>query len=122
MHSLPLARHLSREGTKVSFIAALGNTKAVHKFEARFAGIRKAVSADVVRQVDERTVKVIATDGRLDRAGEIVEPAGAVLDNYRKNPIVLFNHDRNRPIARAADVANRNSRIEATIVFPDAGV
>ena len=36
-------------------------------------------------------VATINTDG-LDRYRTVVDPAGAMLDNYRKNPVVLVNH------------------------------
>lgn len=42
---------------------------------------------------DNGTFKVICTTGSLDRHGETVNPDGWVMDNYLKNPIVLFAHN-----------------------------
>lgn len=39
------------------------------------------------------TFKVIASDETVDRAGEIVKADGWELENYMKNPIILFGHD-----------------------------
>lgn len=33
----------------------------------------------------------------VDRDKEVVDPKGAILDNYRKNPVVLYNHNTNIP-------------------------
>ena len=36
----------------------------------------------------------------IDRDNEIVSVAGMELDSYQKNPILLYNHDYNKPIGR----------------------
>jgi HK97 family phage prohead protease len=42
------------------------------------------------------------TTGAVDRDREIVDPAGAILDDYQKNPVVLFGHDHwSMPIGKA---------------------
>jgi HK97 family phage prohead protease len=83
--------------------------------------LHKTVSPGVIRQVDSRTVKAVISDGRVDRAGEIVEPAGAILDGYLQNPVVCAFHDTTKPIARCTDIAVRSGRLEATITFPPPG-
>ena len=54
--------------------------------------IEKEVSAK------ERSITQYASVNKVDRDNDIVEAKGIDLKNYRKNPIVLFNHDRNLPI------------------------
>jgi len=49
----------------------------------------------------------LASTSSVDRAGDIIlhsawEMGG--LDNYRKNPIVLFNHDYDEPIGKVIDI------------------
>lgn len=44
------------------------------------------------------TVEAITSTNMLDRWGEIIEPDGWVGKNYRANPIVLLEHDTERPI------------------------
>ena len=71
---------------------------------------------------DLRQITVIATDATPDRMGDVVEPAGARLENYRKNPIVLAQHDVSQPIARCASITSYANQISAVIQFPDQGV
>ena len=49
--------------------------------------------------VGDRQIKVIASDGTLDRMGDVLVPSGAQLDRYRANPVVLAQHDAASPIA-----------------------
>lgn len=44
--------------------------------------------------IDRMKMSVVATisDSTEDRVGDILEPMGCVLDDYRKNPIVMWNH------------------------------
>ena len=67
-----------------------------------------------------RQVRVIANSGLPDRVGDILEAAGCDLRSYRKNPIVLFQHDPTRPVGNAS-VSVVGSRLEATITFAPAG-
>jgi HK97 family phage prohead protease len=69
----------------------------------------------------ERQIRVVASDGTLDRAGDIMVPEGCLVDQYRLNPIVLAQHDPGSPIGNAK-IKFRNSRIEALIDFAPAGI
>jgi HK97 family phage prohead protease len=77
--------------------------------------------ARVVKQVNDRQIRFVATDGRVDRTGEIVEPGGAILDGYLKNPVVLAFHDVTRPVARCTNIDKNNQRIVCDIAFPPVG-
>lgn len=49
----------------------------------------------------ERSVVSYISTGIKDRDGEVLEPSGVVLDNYRKNPIVMYAHDyRSVPVGK----------------------
>tara|TARA_Y100001937_G_scaffold78861_2_gene106954 strand:- start:10293 stop:12329 length:2037 start_codon:yes stop_codon:yes gene_type:complete len=54
-------------------------------------------------------IKGSASTSALDRAGDIIEHDAWVksggLDNYMNNPIILFNHDYNKPIGRAKGIS-----------------
>jgi HK97 family phage prohead protease len=71
--------------------------------------------------VGDRQIRVRASDGSLDRSGDIVVASGCVADNYRKNPIVLFSHDPNIPIGKA-DVTVRPDCVDALITFAPANI
>ena len=40
----------------------------------------------------------------VDRVNDVIEPGEWKLDNYKANPIVLFNHDISLPLGRAEEV------------------
>jgi HK97 family phage prohead protease/HK97 family phage major capsid protein len=56
----------------------------------------------------------VLSDGSVDRYGDIIEPAGWILDSFQRNPIALFNHNAN------AVVGNwRNVHVEAGRLLGD---
>jgi HK97 family phage prohead protease len=67
-------------------------------------------------------VEVVMSTGALARDGHILVPQGAILDSYRANPVVLFQHDANVPVARASDIRVTGDTIVATITFAPLGV
>ena len=63
------------------------------------------------------TFRFVASTAQVDRMGDIVEQSWQ-LDAYRKNPVILWNHDSTRaPIARATDVAVVNGQLEIEMQF-----
>lgn len=68
----------------------------------------------------ERQIRVVASDPTPDRAGDIVVPAGCILVNYRKNPIVLADHDPTKPIGNAETVV-QNGRLQSLVTFAPEG-
>lgn len=49
---------------------------------------------------DERSITSYVSKITIDRGGDIVEPNGLDDKNYRKNPIVLFNHNYDAPVGK----------------------
>lgn len=73
-----------------------------HGFDDDITVIRKGiVPSDLEFKEGERAVIAHITTDTIDRDGEIVDPAGVVLEDYEKNPVVLFGHDhRGLPIGK----------------------
>ena len=73
---------------------------------------------------EQQTVRHLISTNSVDRAGDIVEPKGVILDNYRKNPVVLADHGYSirNIIGNAKDIAISNDGIESTTVFGRAGL
>lgn len=70
-------------------------------------GFTKAAEPSIVDGSESIKITGLASTSSVDRAGDIIlhsawEMGG--LDNYRKNPIVLFNHDYDEPIGKVVDI------------------
>lgn len=60
---------------------------------------------------DENDIYIegMASTADVDRMGDIIQPEAwskGGLDNFKKNPIILFNHNYNKPIGKAVQVAS----------------
>ena len=56
---------------------------------------------------DELRIRGYASTGDMDRAGDVILPTAwseEGLRNFKKNPVILFNHDYNQPIGRAKSI------------------
>lgn len=56
------------------------------------APIRRVLAADVVVDREERTIVSTINTPTVDRYMTVILPEGAALENYRRNPVVLYNH------------------------------
>jgi len=65
--------------------------------------IRKGITPEDTKfKEGERSSVDYITTKAIDRDGEIVVPSGAILDHYRKNPVVLFGHDyKSLPVGKS---------------------
>lgn len=82
---------------------------------------RKFVTG-AVAEIGERQVRVQLSSGDVDRQGDIVEQRGAVLNNYARNPIVLWQHDPSCPIGTASDIRYSTSgNLTALVEFAAPG-
>lgn len=75
--------------------------------------------------MEKRTLHVIASDETQDRDGDIMMVKGWVLENFLKNPVFLWAHDRSSvPLASAIKVMRKRSpwRLEMILRFPTLGV
>ena len=60
-------------------------------------------------------IKGSASTNALDRAGDIIEAEAWTkggLENFKNNPVLLFNHDYNRPIGRATGLEVTKNGLE----------
>jgi HK97 family phage prohead protease len=73
------------------------------------------------RVVDEarRVMRFVGSTGAVDRDGEVVDQDGWMLDNYLKNPQVLFAHQHDElPVARAESVEVTDKGLIFDVRFP----
>lgn len=67
----------------------------------------RAVFTNKVTKVEgkDRTLRFVASDESVDRAGDVIVQEGWDLDNFKKNPVVLFGHDYFAPpVGRATSI------------------
>ena len=83
--------------------------------------IRRALAAAVMDLGDDEVEVVLSTAG-LARDGHVLVPAGCDLTSYRRNPIILWQHQPEEPVGTASDIAVQGDKIVARIKFAPLGV
>jgi len=84
--------------------------------------ILKQFDSEVKEIKGERALNVTITTNDVDRSGDIVEPKGAKLTNFKKNPVVLMAHDyQGLPIGKASNLTKTDNGITAKVTFPEEG-
>jgi len=66
---------------------------------------------------DTITIRGMASTKETDRVGDIMDPEcwnKGGLDNYKKNAIILFNHDYDKPIGKATEFKVTDGGLEIT--------
>ena len=83
--------------------------------------IRKLVQA-VISTLGPDEVEITMSTAALARDGHILVPQGCLLDNYRANPIVLWQHDPDHPVASAENIQVESDSITARVRFAPDGI
>lgn len=80
------------------------------------------VTCKQVGPESDRTLRFNGSDETVDRDGDVIDVAGWDLDNYMKNPVVLWAHDgsTNPPIGKTVNLNKdlANKRLVFDIKFP----
>lgn len=66
-------------------------------------------------------MEFVLSDATVDRYGDVVDPAGWSLANFKKNPIALFGHSGGFPIGKWADVRVEGGRLVGRLVLAAKG-
>lgn len=66
---------------------------------------------------DERAVEAVISSSAEDRDGDIVEVSGWVLENFLRNPVVLWMHRYEAPIGRCLDIRQEGDLLIARTRF-----
>lgn len=91
--------------------------------------LRKQFVVDAVEKVEgedkagmssARVRRFVISTAGVDRDNDTIAAGGWQLDNYRKNPVVLWAHDYTcLPVAKAIQVGVENDQLVATAEFAD---
>lgn len=81
--------------------------------------VRKQFNVEVKEVDDEnRTIEVVSSTPARDRDMDTINPEGWMLDDYKKNPIVLWAHDYSKPpIGKAVDNWIQDGQLRQRIQF-----
>lgn len=75
------------------------------------------------KSVGDREIVIIGTTEMMDRDGESVSIDGWDLKNFKRNPVILPQHDYRQPaIGKALNVKKDNGKLMFKIQFPDEGI
>lgn len=92
-----------------------GTWKATLRGEGKVCAVRKELVTEI-GQTSEGLSFILST-AAVDRHGDTVSQSGWKLDNYKKNPVVLFGHDQNSPpVGKAGYVAVEGDKLIAKAV------
>lgn len=89
---------------------------------ANMAMIRKLVPAQI-KALGEDEVEVRMSTATIARDGHMLIPQGGKFDNYKKNPVVLWNHKTDDfPVARCEEISINGDEIVGRLRFPPVGI
>jgi HK97 family phage prohead protease len=77
--------------------------------------------ATELEEKEDGTYEYVASDETVDRYGDVVRVAGWDLKNYRKNPIILFAHQKDNPVGIASKVWIEGKKLLVRIKLADEG-
>ncbi|MCU6454343.1 phage major capsid protein [Sphingomonas sp. A2-49] len=63
----------------------------------------------------------VMSDSTVDRMGDVIEPNGWILRNFKANPMALFNHDSDMPIGKWTNVRVEGGKLLGELDFGPIG-
>lgn len=81
--------------------------------------IWRSVDTSIRQSSDKKRFTFTINTSAKDRHGTVIEPRGVDYSAFQRNPVVLFNHDYDRPIGRAANVQLRGDALIAEVEFDE---
>lgn len=71
-----------------------------------------------VQVLGERQIRFTISTGAVDRAQDVIDQSGWDLSGYRKNPVVLLQHNAwDFPIGKCVDIGLEGGDLRATVEF-----
>lgn len=85
--------------------------------------VRHSFDTEIKAADDGRSILFTISTASVDRMGDTIAVDGWKLDNFRKNPVVLWGHDSSSlPVARANKVWIEDGKLKAEAEFTPPGM
>jgi HK97 family phage major capsid protein/HK97 family phage prohead protease len=79
------------------------------------------VRKSTVQPAGANPLVFVMSDATVDRMGDVIDPQGWVLRNFKANPMALFNHDSDMPIGEWTNVRVEGGKLIGELVFGPEG-
>lgn len=101
------------EGRKLRELAADGDEPV----------LRRALETEIkAAGEDSRALDFVISTASVDRYGDTIAADGWKLENFRKNPVVLWMHDNTMlPVGKAVNVRIEEGKLKARVEFTPSG-
>lgn len=87
------------------------------------ARVRASFDTEVKADGDSRTLTFTISTASVDRMGDTIALDGWKLENYRKNPVVLWAHDASLlPVAKSNQVFTEGTKLKSVAEFTPPGM
>lgn len=87
--------------------------------------MEKMIAKAFVKSIDDskRILVGVASTEVVDRYGDVVKQDGWELENFKKNPVMLWSHNYNEPpIAKIVNIEIRDGKLMFEAQFPEKGL
>jgi HK97 family phage prohead protease len=81
--------------------------------------IVKTLNVEIDKSSDNNTVSTIISDGKIDRDNDTINPEGWNVEDYEKNPVVLWSHDSSIPPIAKSKVKVFKSKMTSKDTFAE---
>lgn len=102
-----------------SALAKLLNENRQKGEQARNVDIYRNVRMECTQKNEKDRLCITMNTGDLDRDNEKIDQSGWVLDGYKKNPVILWSHDRNIPAIGYMENIILGKTLQGEMIFND---
>lgn len=102
-----------------SALAKLLNENRQKGEQARNVDIYRNVRMECTQKNEKDRLCITMSTGDLDRDNEKIDQSGWGLDGYKKNPVILWSHDRNIPAIGYMENIILGKTLQGEMIFND---
>lgn len=81
------------EGKQIRSYSSIENPRVLDLSPEECKSLCKDANVEYKDGHEKRVIKYVCSDASVDRAGDIIKQDGWLMDNFRKNPVIMPMHD-----------------------------